>query len=30
VVTRGNATTWKWVATNHHITKVLDDLARLP
>lgn len=29
-VTRGNATTWKWVATNHHITKVLDDLARLP
>lgn len=27
---RGNATTWKWVATNHHITKVLDDLARLP
>lgn len=28
--TRGNATTWKWVATNHHITKVLDDLARLP
>lgn len=29
-VTRGNATTWKWVATNHHITKVLDDLAKLP
>lgn len=27
---RGNPTTWKWVATNHHITKVLDDLARLP
>lgn len=27
---RGNATTWKWVATNHHIAKVLDDLARLP
>lgn len=26
---RGNATTWKWVATNHHITKVLDDLAKL-
>ena len=30
VASRGNATTWKWVATNHHITKVLDDLARLP
>lgn len=29
-VKRGNATTWKWVATNHHITKVLDDLSRLP
>lgn len=28
--TRGNPTVWKWVATNHHITKVLDDLARLP
>ncbi|WP_230772047.1 beta family protein [Sphingomonas sp. Leaf4] len=28
--TRGNPTTWKWVATNHHITKVLDDLSRLP
>ena len=27
---RGNATTWKWVATNHHIAKVLDDLAKLP
>lgn len=26
---RGNQTTWKWVATNHHITKVVDDLARL-
>ncbi|MFN3931472.1 MAG: beta family protein [Brevundimonas sp.] len=29
-VKRGNPTTWKWVATNHHITVVLDDLARLP
>lgn len=29
-VTRGNATTWKWVATNHHITKILDDLSRFP
>ncbi|MGZ8285051.1 MAG: beta family protein [Allosphingosinicella sp.] len=28
--TRGNPTTWKWVATNHHITKVLDDLSKLP
>ena len=28
--TRGNPTVWKWVATNHHITKVLDDLAMLP
>jgi hypothetical protein len=27
--TRGNPTTWKWVATNHHITKVLDDLSSL-
>jgi hypothetical protein len=26
---RGNPTTWKWVGTNHHITKVADDLARL-
>ena len=25
----GNQTTWKWVATNHHITKVVADLARL-
>lgn len=25
----GNPTTWKWVATNHHITKVVADLARL-
>nr|WP_248286871.1 beta family protein [Brevundimonas pishanensis] len=28
--TRGNATTWKWVATNHHITVVVDDLSRIP
>lgn len=28
-VSRGNPTTWKWVATNHHITVVLDDLATL-
>ena len=26
---RGSPTVWKWVATNHHITKVLDDLAKL-
>lgn len=26
---RGNQTTWKWVATNHHITKVVNDLATL-
>lgn len=25
----GNATTWKWVAINHHITTVVDDLATL-
>ncbi|MEO7332100.1 MAG: beta family protein [Minicystis sp.] len=25
----GNQTTWKWVATNHHITKVVADLATL-
>jgi len=30
VAKRGNPTVWKWVATNHHITVVLDDLARLP
>jgi len=29
VLSRGNHTTWKWVATNHHITVVLDDLAKL-
>lgn len=23
----GNMTTWRWVGTNHHITKVVDDLA---
>lgn len=23
----GNLTTWRWVGTNHHMTKVLDDLA---
>jgi len=26
---KGNPTTWKWVATNHHITKVVADLANL-
>jgi hypothetical protein len=25
--TTGNLTTWRWVGTNHHITKVVDDLA---
>lgn len=25
----GNLTTWRWVGTNHHITKVVDDLANL-
>ncbi len=25
----GNATTWKWVAINHHMTTVVDDLAIL-
>lgn len=25
----GNLTTWRWVGTNHHITKVVDDLAKL-
>jgi hypothetical protein len=25
----GNPTTWKWVGTNHHITRVVHDLARL-
>ncbi len=25
----GNTTTWKWVGTNHHITRVVHDLARL-
>lgn len=23
----GNLTTWRWVGTNHHLTKVVDDLA---
>lgn len=27
---RGNPTVWKWVATNQHITKVVDDLSNLP
>lgn len=25
----GNLTTWRWVGTNHHLTKVIDDLAKL-
>ena len=25
----GTLTTWRWVGTNHHITKVVDDLANL-
>ena len=25
----GNLTTWRWVGVNHHITKVVDDLANL-
>jgi hypothetical protein len=25
----GNLTTWRWVGTNHHITKVVNDLASL-
>lgn len=25
----GNTTTWKWVGTNHHITRVVHDLAKL-
>jgi hypothetical protein len=25
----GNLTTWRWVGTNHHIAKVVDDLASL-
>lgn len=27
-VSTGNQTTWKWVAINHHITTVVDDLAK--
>ncbi len=26
-VSTGNLTTWRWVGTNHHITKIVDDLA---
>lgn len=26
---RGNPTTWKWVGTNHHITKIVRDLAMI-
>ena len=26
-VTTGNLSTWVWVSTNHHLTKVVDDLA---
>lgn len=26
---KGNPTTWKWVATNHHTTRVVEDLAKL-
>ncbi|MBC8064361.1 MAG: hypothetical protein H7Y17_05990, partial [Chlorobia bacterium] len=25
----GNLTTWTWVSTNRHLTKVVDDLATL-
>lgn len=28
-VSTGNLTTWRWVGTNHHIAKVVDDLASL-
>lgn len=28
-VSTGNQTTWRWVGTNHHLTKVLADLAML-
>lgn len=28
-VTTGNLSTWVWVSTNRHLTKVVDDLARL-
>jgi hypothetical protein len=27
LVSTGNLTTWRWVGTNHHLTKVVDDLA---
>jgi hypothetical protein len=26
----GNATTWRWIATNHHIEMVVDQIANLP
>ncbi|MFV4641032.1 beta family protein [Mycobacterium tuberculosis] len=26
-VTTGNLSTWVWVSTNRHLTKVVDDLA---
>jgi Beta protein len=26
----GNATTWRWIATNHHIATVVDQIANLP
>lgn len=26
-VSTGNLTTWRWVGTNHHITKIVDDLS---
>lgn len=29
VVTTGNLTTWRWVGTNHHISKVAEDIASL-
>jgi Beta protein len=25
----GNLSTWRWVGTNHHMTKVVNDLANL-
>lgn len=29
IASTGNLSTWRWVGTNHHITKVVDDLASL-
>jgi Beta protein len=26
----GNATTWRWIATNHHVETVIDQIANLP